>query len=402
MPIFSYTTKDMNGEYHKGEVETVDQFQAATLLRRKRLIIISIKEKNKNQENLFDKYFNRIPFSVVVVMTRQLATMVQAGLVLSEALDILQDQQENKKFKKVLIDILADIKGGLDFAAALQKHPDVFPAIYGQLVAAGQASGKLDIILLQLANNLEKEREFKGKIRGAMIYPIVVVTMMVGVMLIMVFFVMPKLLSLYGDSNIELPLPTKILMGFSNFMLGYWWLILVVIVVALVSFRRYSQTQDGRLRVDEFLLKAPAIGKITSLVILTSFTRTFGLLVSSGLSILDSIKIVSAITGNRVYQDGLILAYQGVERGLSFSSQVLRLPEFPRIIGQMIKTGEETGKLDEIMFKLADYFESESDNSLKNITTLIEPVVLVILGIGVGFLVVSIILPIYQLTTNIK
>jgi len=402
MPVFAYTAKDMNGEYHKGEVETADQYQAATLLRRKRLIIISIKEQGKNKENLFDRYFNKIPFSAVVIMTRQLATMIQAGLVLSEALDILQDQQENKKFKIVLADILANIKGGLDFAAAIQRHPDVFPPIYGQLVAAGQASGKLDIILLQLATNLEKEREFQGKIRGAMIYPIVVITMMVGVMLIMVFFVMPKLLSLYGDSDIELPLPTKILIGFTNFMLGYWWLLVIVLVIVVISFRRYSLTQDGRLRIDEFLLRAPALGKVTSLIILTSFTRTFGLLVSSGLSILDSIKIVSAITGNRVYQDGLTLAYQGVERGLSFSSQLLRLPEFPRIIGQMVKTGEETGKLDEIMFKLADYFESESDNSLKNITTLIEPIVLVVLGIGVGFLVISIILPIYQLTTNIK
>ncbi|MFA5933342.1 MAG: type II secretion system F family protein [Microgenomates group bacterium] len=402
MPVFSYTAKDMNGEYHKGDVETVDEFQAATLLRRKRLIIISIKEKNKNKENLFEKTFNKIPFSAVVIMTRQLATMIQAGLVLSEALDILQDQQENKKFKKVLADILADIKGGLDFASALQKFPEVFPPIYSQLVAAGQASGKLDTILLQLATNLEKEREFQGKIRGAMIYPVVVMTMMIGVMLIMVFFVMPKLLGLYSESNIELPLPTQIMIGFSNFMLGYWWALLIVLVIMIISFRRYSQTADGRLRIDSFLLRAPVIGKITSLIILTSFTRTFGLLVSSGLSILDSIKIVAAITGNRVYQDGLELAYQGVERGLSFSSQILRLKEFPRIIGQMIKTGEETGKLDEIMFKLADYFESESDNSLKNVTTLIEPIVLVVLGIGVGFLVISIILPIYQLTTNIK
>lgn len=402
MPIFSYTAKDMNGQYHKGEVETVDEFQAATLLRRKRLIIISIKALNKNQENILDKTFNKVPFSAVVVMTRQMATMIQAGLVLSEALDILQDQQENKKFKRILGDILADIKGGLDFASSLKKYPEVFPPIYAQLVSAGQASGKLDTILLQLATNLEKEREFQSKIRGAMIYPIVVVSMMVGVMLIMVFFVMPKLLGLYSESNIELPLPTQIMIGFSNFMIGYWWAILIGLIIAVVSFKRYIDTPAGKLRVDQFLLTAPVIGKITSLIILTSFTRTFGLLVSSGLSILDSIKIVSAITGNRVYQDGLDLAYQGVERGLSFSSQVLRLKEFPRIIGQMIKTGEETGKLDEIMFKLADYFESESDNALKNVTTLIEPIVLVVLGIGVGFLVVSIILPIYQLTTSIK
>lgn len=402
MPIYLYTSKDLQGEYHKGEIETVDEYQAATILRRKKLIIISIKERNENQENLIDKYFNKVPFSAVVIMTRQLATMIEAGLVLSEALDILQEQQENKKFKIVLADISSDIKGGLDFASTLEKHPDVFPPIYSQLVKAGQASGKLDTIFLQLATNLEKEREFKGKIRGAMIYPIVVVIMMFGVMLIMIFFVMPKLLGLYKESSIELPLPTQIMIGFANFMLGYWWTIVIFIVVSVIALRQFASTQGGRLKIDGLMLKMPVIGKITSLVILTSFTRTFGLLVSSGLSILDSIKIVAAITGNRVFQDGLEMSYQGVERGLSFSSQLLRLKEFPRIVGQMIKTGEETGKLDTIMFKLADYFESESDNSLKNVTTLIEPIVLVILGIGVGFLVVSIILPIYQLTTNIK
>lgn len=402
MPVYFYITKDLKGEYHKGDIETVDKFQAATLLRRKKLIIISIKEKNVNQGNLLAKYFNKVPFGAVVIMTRQLATMIEAGLVLSEALDILQEQQENKKFKQVLSEISKDIKGGLDFAATLEKYPDVFPSIYSQLVKAGQTSGKLDAVLLQLATNLEKEREFRGKIRGAMIYPIVVLTMMFAVMSIMVFFVMPKLFSLYKESNIELPVTTKIMIGFADFMMGYWWLLVLILVIFISVFRKFAITPGGKLKIDQLILKAPVISKITSLVILTSFTRTFGLLVSSGLSILDSIKILSAITGNRVYQDGLELTYQGVERGLSFSSQLLRLPQFPRIIGQMVKTGEETGKLDSIMFKLADYFESESDNLLKNVTTLIEPIVLIVLGIGVGFLVISIILPIYQLTTSIK
>lgn len=402
MPIYFYTSKDLQGEYHKGEIETVDEYQAATILRRKKLIIISIKEKGANQENIFNKFFNKVPFSTVVVMTRQLATMIEAGLVLSEALDILQEQQENKKFKQVLIDICSDVNGGLDFASTLEKHPEVFPPIYSQLVKAGQASGKLDTILSQLSTNLEKEREFQGKIRGAMIYPIVVIVMMFGVMMIMIFFVMPKLLGLYKESNIELPLPTKIMIGFADFMLGYWWVLVIATAVLVAIFRHFISTPGGKLKIDSLILKMPVIGKITSLVVFTSFTRTFGLLVASGLSILDSIKIVAAISGNRVFQDGLETAYQGVERGLSFSSQLLRLKEFPRIIGQMMRTGEETGKLDTVMFKLADYFESESDNSLKNVTTLIEPIVLVILGIGVGFLVVSIILPIYQLTTNIK
>lgn len=402
MPIFNYTAKDIQGNYHKGEIETVDERQAAAILRRRRLIVISVKSKSSGGIPIWDKFINRVSFSDVVITTRQLATMVSAGLVLSEALDILTEQQTNKRFKAVLEAIGADVKGGLDFASALDKYPDVFPHLYSQLVRAGQASGKLDVILNELADNLEKEREFRSKVRGAMIYPIVVVTMMIGVMLIMVFFVMPRLMGLYQQSNIELPIMTRIMLGIAGFMIGYWWAILAVVILLVVMSRRYASTPEGRLTIDRVILKIPIIGRITKVVVMTNFTRTLGLLVTSGISILESIHIVGEIVGNKYYKLHLDEAYKGVERGLTLSSQLIGMPIFPRIVGQMIKTGEETGKLDDVMFKLSEYFESEADNSLKNITTLIEPIVLVLLGLGVAFLVISIILPIYQLTTAIK
>ncbi|MFH0937286.1 MAG: type II secretion system F family protein [Candidatus Daviesbacteria bacterium] len=402
MPVFSYTAKDINGEDHKGEVETSDEFQVAQLLRRKKLIVINIKSHDEKPNKFLEKILSHVPFSEIVIMTRQLATMIGAGLVLSEAIDILEDQQSNKTFKKVLGAISVDVKGGMDFAAALEKYPDIFPPLYSKLIKAGQASGKLDTILLQLADSLEKEREFKNKVRGAMIYPIVIGLMMVAVMMIMVFFVMPKLIGLYQDSGIELPLPTKIMLEVVGIFTKLWWLVAFLLVIAVILFRRYIATSDGRLTVDQLILRTPVVGKVSNLVILTNFTRTFGLLILSGLSILDSIKIVGEITGNRVYKDSFEIIYKGVERGLSFSSQLLGLRVFPKIVGQMARTGEETGKLDEVMTKISDYFEMEADNSLKNITTLIEPIVLVILGIGVGFLAISVILPIYQLTTSIK
>ncbi|RJP46332.1 MAG: type II secretion system F family protein [Armatimonadetes bacterium] len=402
MPVFKYVAKDIQGEYHRGEVETADDHQTANLLRRKKLIPISIKIKNDSGSSTFESIFSRVSFSDLVITTRQLATMIEAGLVLSESLDILEEQQTNKRLKKVLEKVSADIKGGIDFASALDKHPDVFPPLYCKLVRAGQASGKLDTVLLQLAENLEKEREFKSKVKGAMIYPIVVVTMMVGVMLVMVFFVMPKLMGLYKDSDMDLPLPTKIMMALAGFLLNFWWLIIIMTIIAFIFYRRYSETPNGRIVIDKIILKTPVVGRIVKMVILTNFTRTLGLLISSGISILDAIKIVADISGNEVYKQSLSLAYRGVERGLLFSSQILGLPVFPKIVGQMIRTGEETGKLDDVMFRIADYFESETDNSLKNATTLIEPIVLVLLGIGVALLVVSVIMPIYQLSTNIK
>ncbi len=402
MAIFTYTTKDFQGNYHKGEIESLDEQSAATILRRKKLIVINIKLKSERGKKFIDKYFNKVSFSEIVIMTRQLATMIGAGLVLSEAIDLLSEEQLNKKLKLVLEEIASDIKGGISFAAALEKHPDIFPKLYINLVKVGEISGKLDIILLQLATHLEKDREFQSKVKGAMIYPVIVISMMLMVMLIMIFFVMPRLISLYSQSNIELPLPTKIMVAGSTFIINFWWAILAVIIAAFFGFQYWMNKGSGRGVIDKKILSVPAIGHIVVIVILTNFTRTFGLLVSAGIPILESIKISQEVVGNKAFEEALAASYQGVERGLPFSAQILGQPVFPKIIGQMIKTGEETGKLDEILTKLADYFESETDNALKNITTLIEPLILLVLGVGVALLVLSIILPIYKLTTNIS
>lgn len=402
MAVFNYVAKDIQGEYHRGEVDTVDVNEAARLLRRKKLVVVSLKNAEQSGMKWIDHYFNKVPYSQVVIMTRQLATMTEAGLVISDSLDLLADQQTNKYFKKVLVEVANDVKGGLELGSALEKHPDVFPRLYINLVRAGEISGKLDVILLQLATNLEKEREFHNKVRGAMIYPAIVISMMGVVMLVMTIFVIPRLTSLYTQSNIELPLPTKIMIGFADLITGYWWLILMIIATAALIFHRWVSTPEGKMSFQVLLLKIPVIGHIISLVILTNFTRTLALLVAAGIPILETIQILSNVVGNVVYQKALLGAYKGVERGLTFSNQILSYPIFPKIVGQMIRTGEETGKLDEVMEKLSTYFESESDNSLKNITTLIEPAVLVILGLGVAFLVLSIILPIYKLTTSIQ
>jgi len=239
-------------------------------------------------------------------------------------------------------------------------------------------------VLTQMAEGLEKDREFQARVKGAMIYPIVVLSMMVVVFIIMMIFVIPRLTSLYSQSTIDLPLPTKILIGTSNIFTRYWWLVLVILVSTIIFVNRWS---------------IPIVGKIITNVTLTNFNRTFGLLTSAGIPLLESIGIVSDLTENPVFKKALKESYAGVEKGLPFST-LLSGNVFPRIVGQMVKVGEETGKVDEIFFKLSDYFESESDHLVKNLTVAIEPIVLIALGIGVGFLVISIILPIYKLTTS--
>ncbi|MBI2330359.1 type II secretion system F family protein [Candidatus Daviesbacteria bacterium] len=396
---FLYKAKDIKGNDYTGNIQSPDAHSAVAIIRKKGLILISLNSKSGHANKFLEHFFNRINFTELVIVTRQLATMVSSGLVLSEAIDILEEQQTNKTLKRALADISQDVKGGLTLAQALSKYPDIFPRLYVNLVKSGEASGKLDLVLLQMADGLEKDREFKAKVKGAMIYPGVVLTMMVVVIFIMMIFVIPKLTNLYSQSTIELPLPTKILIGTSNLFTRFWWMSIIFGVGISVAVNRWNQTPQGNLFFGKLLLKIPIVGKIITSVTLTNFNRTFGLLASAGIPILDSIGIVTDLTDNPVFKNALKEAYKGVEKGLPLSS-LLTVNNFPKIISQMVRVGEETGKVDEIFFKLASYFESESDHLIKNLTVAIEPIVLIILGVGVAFLVISIILPIYKLTTS--
>lgn len=400
MATFNYIARDLKGIDHKGTIETADQYQVSRLLAKKGLIVIKIRERHRNSGSLANKILNQVSFGEVVVATRQLATMVESGLVLSESLDILAEQQSNQNFKKVLEEVSRDIKSGLDLATAFKKHPDVFPPLYANLIRAGEQAGKLDLVLTQMADSLEKDREFRARIRGAMIYPTVVITMMVAVVIVMMVFVIPKLVDLYSQSNIDLPTPTKILIAISKSFTNFWWLMLAIVVGFVILFRRWYKTESGKWIVDAFLLKMPVVSKVIAGSTLTNFTRTFGLLTTAGVPLLDSLSIVSEVIGNSVYKKAFQDTFKGVERGLTFSSQLELAGVFPKLIPQMYRVGEETGKVDKVSFKMAEYFESETDNLVKNITVIIEPLVIVVLGVGVGFLILSIIMPMYKLTTS--
>lgn len=399
MPIFRYKARDFQGVDHKGTIETADSSRAARILSKKGLVVTSIVE-NKQSAPLFSKLVNRVSFDELVIATRQLATMIDSGLVLSEAVDILVSQQTNPNFRKVLEVVSRDLKSGLDLASAVRKHPNVFPPLYCSLVRAGEQAGNLDVILNEMANNLERDRELKSRVRGAMIYPVMILLMMVTVIGVMMFFVVPRLTSLYTQSDMELPLPTRILIGSSNFFISYWWLVLIILVIGIVFFRRWVSTPEGRYSFDAFLLKVPLVSGVIKGTSLTNFTRTFGLLTTAGVPILDSINIVAEVIGNSVYKKALMETKTGVERGLTMSAQLQMVGVFPNIIPQMYRVGEETGKVDKVSFKMADYFESEADHLIKNLTVIVEPVILVVLGVAVAFLVLSIILPIYNLTTS--
>lgn len=396
---FAYSAKSIQGADYTGQVKAFDEHAAASILRKKGLIVVSLKSKQPQANTLLGWLLHRVNFSELVIATRQLATMVSSGLVLSDAIDILEEQTTNKTLKQTFSEISQDIKGGLTLAQALGKYPSIFPRLYVNLIKSGEASGKLDLVLTQMADGLEKDREFQAKVRGALIYPALVLGMMFVVVIIMMVFVIPKMINLYEQSTIELPLPTKILITTSNLFVHFWWAGLSILIALIVFLHRWNKTPQGSFLLGELMLKLPLIGKIVTGVTLTNFSRTFGLLISAGVPLLESIGIVSDLTGNPVFKKSLKDSYVGVERGLPFSTMLIA-GIFPKIVGQMVKVGEETGKVDEIFFKLASYFESESEHLLKNLSVVIEPIVLIILGIGVGFLVISIILPIYKLTTS--
>lgn len=340
----------------------------------------------------------KVSFGDIVAFTRQLSTMVTAGLTLTDAISMLRGQSPNPAFVKVLDEILHEVESGSSLASAVEKHPRQFSKIYVSLIRAGEAGGMLDQVLSRLAENLEKEREFRGKIKSAMVYPAIIVVGMLVVTFIMMTVVMPKMTSMYREFDVDLPATTSFLIAISDLFSSFWWLILSGAVAGFFAFGRWRQTKLGRSLLDSLIFRLPIFGTLKKQTTLVEFTRTLGLLVGAGLPILEALNIVSESLDSPLYQQGVKDAALQVEKGFPLGVPLGRNPIFPPILGQMTKVGEETGKLDEGLLKLSHYFESESEQAIKGLTTAIEPIIMIVLGVGVGFLVLSIVLPIYKLT----
>ncbi len=343
-----------------------------------------------------------VKFSDIVDFTRQLAIMLNAGLTVVESLDILKKQVQNKALKALVDDIDDKIKSGDSLSSALRSYPQYFSNLYIALVRSGEASGKLGDIMIRLAENLEKTREFRGRLKNALIYPAVIIAAMLIVMFVMITFVVPKLLDLYKDFDVELPLTTKILVAVSDFSAKFWPLIIIAVVGIVMGVMSYLRTRPGRLMKDTLLLRAPVFSSVIKMSALVDATRTLAVLIGSGVSILDTLNIVVETTGNLIYQQAFKTVYMKVEKGESLGKALAEEKVFPPILIQMTIVGENTGNLDDTLARLAHYFETESDLAIKAITVLIEPAILIVLGVAVGGLVFAIITPIYSLTTALQ
>jgi type IV pilus assembly protein PilC len=400
MKRFIYKAKDKTGKIVTGEVEASSPNHAAKLVRGKGLVVISIKTKREGPLNLIKNLRERITVGDIATFTRQLATMVNAGLPITEALLILRSQAKGS-MQKMTAQILADVEGGDPLSTALSKHQKIFSPSYIALVKSGEVGGVMDEVLVRLADNLEKQQEFKGKVKGALIYPAIIVIGMIAVGLIMMIFVIPRLTSLYNEFDAELPLPTRILIGISTFIIHFWPIFLLLGGGLAYGFSLYRKTAGGRRKTDEIIFKLPIIGDLQRQVLLTELTRTLSLMVGAGVSILEALNITAGVVGNVVISDALKDSAKQVEKGLPVAFSFAKHPEaFPYILSQMVAVGEETGKMDEVLAKVSHVFEVESDQKVKTLTSAVEPLVMVLLGLGVGFLVIAIILPIYNLTSQ--
>lgn len=400
MPKFSYKAKDSQGNDVKGRVEASEQKQALAILREKNYVPYFISKESENfLDYLYKKFFKRVSISEIAVFTRQMATMINAGLPLTEALAILHSQGKSLLCEAIGM-ILRDVEGGATLGDAFQKHPEIFSPVYIALVRAGESAGVLDNILVRLADNLEAQREFRSKIKGALMYPIIIVLGMVVVAFIMMVFVIPKLVSLYSEFDAKLPLTTQILITVSKLAASFWWLIILAVFGLIYLYRIFNSKRETKRILDKWKFKIPIFGKLQIQVVLAELTRTLGLLTGAGVSIVEALQISAKAAGNVNIEEGILEASRQVEKGFPLSATLAENPFFPHILPQMLSVGEETGKIDEVLLKVARYFQSESEESIKGLTTAIEPLIMIVLGVGVGFLVISIIMPIYNLTSQ--
>ena len=386
----------------RGLVDAKDINEAASYLRNKNLVPITIAQEAQNSilKNL--PFLGKIKKSDLLIFTRQLSSMLSSGLTLIRSLEILREQFTNEAMLENVSSIITDIEEGKTFSFAISKFPDVFSPIYVSIIKSAESSGLLDRALLRLSDNLEKEEKLKGTIKAALTYPAIVVLLMTVVVFIMMTFVIPQLANLYKGLNVELPLPTKIIISVSGFFVVFWPLIIGLAALSIFLYRRWYKTEAGRLIIDNFMLKIPVFGNLIKKVILTELARTLGVLVGSGSLVVDSLIQTSDTLGNIHYKNAVKDVAKKVENGVAIGDAMSSYSLFPPLLVQLVKIGEQTGKLDETLLKASEYFEGETEQIVKTLTTALEPLIMITLGVGVAFLMISVITPIYSLISSIK
>ncbi len=401
MPVYEYTARNLKGDLEKGQVDLPTKDDVVAHLRRNRLVVVQVRQAPK-AVSLGGMFKGGVKTRDVVIFTRQFATMINAGLPLVQALDILAQQTENKVLADVTRQVVYDVESGQTLADALRKHPKAFSDLYVNMVAAGEAGGILDTILQRLAEFLEKNDAIIRKVKGAMVYPGVIMSVAVIAVAVLLIFVIPTFQTMFASVQLELPLPTRIVIGMSNILTSYWWVFIAVIVLTIFGISRYYKTPGGRLQIDSLLLRLPVLGDVLRKSAVSRFTRTLGTLVSSGVSILDGLEITARTAGNMVIHNAVMESRQSIAGGDTISAPLQRSKVFPPMVISMIAVGEQTGGLDEMLSKIADFYDEEVDAAVATLLSLMEPVMIVVLGVIVGGMVVAMYLPIFDMVNAVQ
>ncbi len=397
MPRYKWEGKTLRGEKRKGEMEAPDEGSVRTHLRQQNVIPTKVVAKGK--EISFSLGKQKVKQKDVAVFTRQLATMIDAGLPLVQSLDILSMQQENKTFKEVIKNIKESVEGGSTFAGALAKHPKTFDELYTNLVVAGEEGGILDNVLNRLAIYIEKAESLKKKIKSAMVYPSTIMGVAIIVVGILLIFVIPVFARIFTDMGHTLPLPTLIVIGISNLLKKYILLFIVALVVLIFMLKRYYGTEKGKFTIDTLILKSPVFGMLFRKVAVARFSRTLSTLITSGVPILDGLTITSKTAGSKPIEYAIMKARTSISEGETIAEPLARGGVFPPMVTQMIAVGESTGSLDSMLAKIADFYEEEVDVAVATLTSLLEPLLMVFLGVTVGGVVIAMYMPIFKIAS---
>ena len=401
MPVFQYTARTLKGELVNDKIDLPSRDDVIAHLRKNRMVVVQVRAAPREFKLSF-KFGGGVKTRDIVVMTRQFATMINAGLPLVQALDILAQQTENKILADVTRQVVYDVESGHTLADALRKHPKAFSDLYVNMVAAGEAGGILDTILVRLAQFLEKNDAIVRKVKGAMVYPAVILSVAVIAISVLLIFVIPTFQNMFASVNLELPLPTRIVIGLSNLLKNYWWAFLASMGAIVFGINRYYQTAPGRLQIDGMLLRLPVLGDVLRKSAVSRFTRTLGTLISSGVSILDGLEITARTAGNMVIHNAVMESRASIAGGETIAQPLAKSKVFPPMVISMIAVGEQTGGMDEMLSKIADFYDDEVDAAVGTLLSLMEPIMIVVLGVIVGGMVVAMYLPIFDMVNAVQ
>jgi len=394
MPTFEWKGRGRTGDT-AGVLVADSKDAAVAQLRRQQIVVTAVKEKGK--EIAVPKWGGRVPPQLIAIFTRQFSVMIDAGLPLVQCLEILGSQQEHKAFRRGLIQIRQDVEAGSSLADGMRKHPKIFNDLYTNMVAAGEAGGILDTILQRLAAYIEKAVKLNSQVKSAMIYPVAVISIAVIVVTIILWKVIPVFAALFKGLGAELPMPTRVVIALSNFIADFWWLVTLVLVSLVFGLRRYHATYKGKRVLDGIMLKIPIFGLLLRKIAVARFCRTLATLTSSGVPILDGLQITAKTAGNSIVEDAIMATRKSVEEGKTISEPLGDTDVFPTMVVQMIAVGEQTGALDTMLSKIADFYEDEVDNAVAGLMKLLEPVLIAFLGVAIGGIVIAMYMPMFTL-----